>query len=225
MMMTVDARIKVVKLSAKDQGERFARGVMVGEKTKSGAEVLDTRRGFPVYDRNPSVPVPSSFGSRSKPLRVNNGNRVMIVGEDNGEILGRGHAGFFEFKEVDETQFVKLYLAGMKQTTKLTAAGLQVFELVYHQMRASPQTDRLDINYYIAKKHGLKMAVQTFRRGLRELLEHEFIYRSPVADAYFVNVQFIFNGNRITLAKSYFLKGTGAQLGLDLGEPPALPSP
>ena len=38
--------------------------------------------------------VPASFGTRAKPLRVNNGNRVMIVGEDNGEILGRGHAGF-----------------------------------------------------------------------------------------------------------------------------------
>jgi hypothetical protein len=91
----------------------------------------DLRRGHPVYDRNPSVPQPSSLASRRKPVRISNGNRLMIVGRDTGEIMGEGHAAFFEMKEVDETQFVKLYLAGIKQTTKLTAAGLKVFELVY----------------------------------------------------------------------------------------------
>lgn len=196
------------------------------EKTGTGAEVLDTKRGFPIFARNPSVPVPATFGARPKSLRVNNGNRVMIVGKDSGEVLGEGHAGFFEMQEVDETQFVKLYLAGIKQTTKLTKAGLQVFELVYHQMRATPQSDRLELNHYLAKEFGLSISIQTFRRGLRELLEHEFLYRSTSADVYFVNINFIFNGNRITLAKSYYLKGTGAQLGLDL-EPaaPALPAP
>jgi hypothetical protein len=38
------------------------------------------------------------------------------------------------------------------------------------------------------------MAIQSFRRGLRELLENEFIYRSPVTDTYFVNVNFIVSG-------------------------------
>jgi hypothetical protein len=66
------------------------------------------------------------------------------------------------------------------------------------------------------------MTERTYQRGMREMLEHMFLFRSTSADVYFVNVQFIFNGNRITLAKSYYLKGTEAQLGLDL-EPPALP--
>ncbi len=200
---------------------------MAEYKGTKGAEIVDTKRGFPIFSRNPSVPVPSSFGMRPKSMRVNNGNKIMIVGRDTGEVLGEGHAGFFEMKEVDETQFVKLYLAGIKQTTKLTKAGLQVFELVYHQMRANPQSDRLELNHYMTKDFGLLISIQTFRRGLRELLEHEFLYRSTSADVYFVNINFIFNGNRITLAKSYYLKGSSAQLGLDLDAPstPALPAP
>ena len=45
------------------------------------------------------------------------------------------------------------------------------------------------------------------------------------AEVYFVNINFMFNGNRITLAKSYYLKGTDKQLGLDLEPPPVLSKP
>jgi hypothetical protein len=185
---------------------------------------LDKKYGHPVYDKNPSVSTPSALSSRRKPVKIANGNRMMIVGRDTGEIMGEGHAAFFEMKEVDETQFVKLYLAGIKQTTKLTAAGLKVFELVYHQMRANPQSDKIELNLYHVKKFGLDMTERTYQRGMRELLEHMFIFRSTSDDVYFVNINFMFNGNRITLAKSYYLKGSDAQLGLDL-PPPALSAP
>ena len=68
------------------------------------------------------------------------------------------------------------------------------------------------------------MTERTYQRGMRELLEQLFIFRSTSDDVYFVNINFMFNGNRITLAKSYYLKGTATQLGLDL-EQPALPAP
>lgn len=186
---------------------------------------IDRKFGHPVYDQNPSVPAPNSLVGRRKPVKIASGNRMMIVGKDTGEILGEGHAAFFEMKEVDETQFVKLYLAGIKQTTKLTAAGLKVFELVYHQMRANPQTDKIELNLYHIKRFGLNMTERTYQRGMRELLEHMFIFRSTSDDVYFVNINFMFNGNRITLARSYYLKGTGGtQLGLDL-EPTAISAP
>lgn len=61
---------------------------------------------------------------------------------------------------------------------------------------------------------------------MRDLLEHMFIFRSTSDDVYFVNINFMFNGNRITLARSYYLKGTDAkQLGLDLDQPAALSPP
>jgi hypothetical protein len=199
----------------------------MSETIESDVAPLDKKRGYPIYDRNPSVPHPNAIASKRKPFKVANGNRVMIVGRDSGEVLGDGHAAFFEMKEVDETQFIKLYLAGIKQTAKLTAAGLKIFELMYHQMRETPQSDKIELNLYHVKKHGLNMTERTYQRGMREMLDHQFLFRSTSADVYFVNIKFVFNGNRITLAKSYYLKGTdGAQLGLDLPPPsPALPPP
>jgi hypothetical protein len=118
---------------------------------------------------------------------------------------------------VDQGQFVKIYLAGIKSTAKLTKAGLQVFEIVYNQMRDNPQTDKIELNVYLTKKFGMEMSERTFHRGLRELLESEFIYRSPSKDVFFVNIMYMFNGNRITLAKSYYLKERGMQEELALG--------
>jgi hypothetical protein len=196
----------------------------MSEAIETSVAPLDKKRGYPIYDRNPSVPHPNALSSKRKPFKVANGNRVMIVGRDTGEVLGDGHAAFFEMKEVDETQFIKLYLAGIKQTAKLTAAGLKIFELMYYQMREIPQSDKIELNLYHVKKHGLNMTERTYQRGMREMLEHQFLFRSTSADVYFVNVNFVFNGNRITLAKSYYLKGSDVQHELDLA-PPALPPP
>jgi len=48
------------------------------------------------------------------------------------------------------------------------------------------------------------------------LLENEFLYHSPSADVFFVNITYMFNGNRITLAKSYYLKDQAQQPELPL---------
>jgi len=186
--------------------------------------ILDIKRGLKVYERNPSVPNPGNMPTRRKPVKIANGNRVMIVGKDTGEVTD-GHAAFFEMQEVDQAAFVKLYLAGIKQTAKLTAAGFQVFELVYRQMQDTPQSDKIELNHYLARKFGLKIADRTYRRGLRELLENEFLYQSPSKDVYFVNINFMFNGNRITLAKSYYLKGSHQQGELAFDAPKALAAP
>jgi hypothetical protein len=85
-------------------------------------------------------------------------DRQWRPGDDRGPGQWRdqdnGHAAFFEMKEADEPQFVKLYLAGIQQTAKLTAADLKVFELVFRQMREHPQTDKIELNRYLVKNLG-----------------------------------------------------------------------
>ena len=200
---------------------------MADDRQSGKAEVIAVKRGFPIYDRNPSVPTPSGIPTRKKPVKIAKGNRAMIIGSDTGEVIGEGHAAFFEMLEVDQGQFVKIYLAGVKGTARLTKSGMQVFEIVYNQMRDNPQTDKIELNFYLAKKFGVEMSERTYQRGLRELLENDFLYRSPSSDVYFVNITYMFNGNRITLAKRYFLKDRNTRsqddlYGIDLA---ALPAP
>lgn len=187
------------------------------------ANQLTTKRGFPVYRTNPSIPSTNGMPTRNKRFHVPGGKASMIVDNSTGEIKGIGGMGFWWDEEVDSTRFVKLFLDGIKQAAGLSKTGIQVFELVYHQMRENPGSDEIKLNQYVAKDHG--MSDRTYQRGVRELLEKEFLYRSPSDGVFFVNIRFMFNGDRLAFVKSYHLKDSTRQPEpISIGMP-ALPSP
>jgi hypothetical protein len=186
-----------------------------------GANQISTKRGFPVYRTNPSVPATSGIQTRNKRFHVPGGKAAMIVDHSSGEIKGIGGMGFWWEEEVDKTRFVKLFLDGIKQAAGLSKTGMQVFELVYHEMRANPGRDEIKLNQYVAKDHG--MSDRSYQRGVRELLAKEFLYRSPSDGVFFVNIRFMFNGDRLAFVKSYHLKDANRQRELPLGE--SLPHP
>jgi len=184
---------------------------------------VTVKRGFPVYRTNPSVAAASGMVTRNKRFHVPGGKASMIVDNSTGEIKGIGGMGFWWDEEVDSTRFVKLFLDGIKQAAGLSKTGIQVFELVYHQMRENPGSDEIKLNQYVARDHG--MSDRTYQRGVRELLEKEFLYRSPSDGVFFVNIRFMFNGDRLAFVKSYHLKDASRQPELPLAEVPSLPAP
>jgi hypothetical protein len=133
------------------------------------ANQVSTKRGFPVYRTNPSIPTSAGMPIRRKVFQVPGGKAAMIVDSSSGEIKRLGGMGFWWQEEVDSTRFVKLFLDGIKQAAGLSKPGIQVFELVYHQVRENPGSDQIILNQYVAKDHG--MSNRTDRRGVRELLE------------------------------------------------------
>ena len=193
-----------------------------GQSGEAGNQIT-TKRGFPVYRTNPSVPQKDNLPTRTKRYNVPGGKGALIVDNVTGELQGIGGLGFWWEEEVDTTRFVKLFLDGIKQAARLSKAGMQVFELVYYEMRANHDSDEIKLNLYVAKDRGL--AERTYHRGVRELLEKEFIYRSPSDGVFFVNIRFIFNGDRLAFVKEYHLKGAARQQELPLAEVPALPAP
>jgi len=184
---------------------------------------VTVKRGFPVYRTNPSVPSASGMPTRSKRFHVPGGKAAMIVDNSTGEIKGIGGMGFWWEEEVDTTRFVKLFLDGIKQAAGLSKAGMQVFELVYMQMRAAPGSDEIKLNLYVAMDHG--MSSRTYHRGVRELLEKEFLFRSPSDGVFFVNIRFMFNGDRLAFVRAYHLKDAARQPELPMMELSSLPGP
>lgn len=191
--------------------------------TERPTNQVSTKRGFPIYRTNPSVPSRDGIPSRSRRFQVPGGKAAMIVDNTTGELKGIGGMGFWWEEEVDSTRFVKLFLDGIKQAAGLSKTGIQVFELVYLQMRANPGEDEIKLNQYIAKDHG--MGDRTYQRGVRELLEKEFLYRSQSDGVFFVNIRFMFNGDRLAFVKAYHLKGSTRQQELSFTQPPALLAP
>jgi hypothetical protein len=161
-----------------------------------------TRRGHPIYESNPSLS--SSLPVKVKSKKPSKMGESYMISKD-GEVLAEGALAFVEEQEVDTEQFVKIYLAGIRQYGELSKAGATMFEYVYDQMSGKEGKDRdtVPINYLLAKRWREELSQRTYERGVSELLEKGFIFRTLMADSYFVNVRYMFNGDRIILAKSY----------------------
>ena len=159
------------------------------------------KRGIPVYLSNPSVPSREEI-SRPRKAQIGNDQKGLIINDGSGEILGIGGALVYEWEEVDKERFVKLFLAGLKQAAGLTKSGLAVFELVYNAIRETPGEDTVRLSVMTS---GMKKT--TYYDGLRELLKKEFLYRSPWDGVFFVNIRYMFNGDRLAFVKAYHLQG------------------
>ena len=187
---------------------------------------LQSRRGFKRYSRNPSVPASGLAATRMRPVKIPGADKGMLFSDGgSGELIGPGVRHFFKFEEVDATRFVKLFLDGMKQAAGLSKAGMAVFELVYRQLQEKPNSDEIALSWHLAKTLGLDIPERTYRHGLRQLLEREFLYESLVDGLYFVNIRYMFNGDRLTFIRGYKLKGASAQTELPLEETLALAAP
>lgn len=182
----------------------------MAEKRHIRKNKIGEKKGIPIYKTNPSVPESNSI-SKLKKVRYGDEKKGFIVDNTTGEVLSVGGVGFYEFEEVDDTRFVKLFLAGVKQAAGLSKAGLTLFEIVYKELQKTVGEDKVMLNYYTASEQIPSLAERTYQRGLRELLDKEFLYRTPYDGVFFVNIRYMFNGDRLAFVKGYQRKGTGAQ--------------
>ncbi len=174
-----------------------------------------TRRGFKLYRHNPSL-----MDLPTRHRKVTKNGRAYVITPDTGEVLD-GAFGFVAEKEVDPEEFVKIYLAGIRRYGELSKAGALLFEFVYRKIsgREGKDKDTVDLNYLLAVEWKSDLTLRTYKRGMSELLEKGFLFRSYTADTYFVNVRFMFNGNRMVLVESYRRKGSTRQAELTFDEP------
>jgi len=162
---------------------------------------VSEKYGIPVYRTNPSIPSKEDISKKRK-SKIGNDRKGIIIDDGTGEILGNGAAVVYEWEDVDHERFVKLFLAGVKQVAELSRPGLAVFELVYSGLREAPGQDMVKLAFIETE-----MKRSTFYNGLRELLEKGLLYRSPWDGVFFVNIRYMFNGDRLAFVKAYHLKG------------------
>lgn len=158
----------------------------------------NTRRGLAVYIQNPFM---KNEEVKAKARRVTNKRGdMMLISAETGEIQSPV-AGFWEAKEVDSTQFVKLYVNGVKALSELTNAGTKVFELLYMEMQRNIGKDQVFLSY--GKIEGNQISRAVFWRGIAELIEKKFIAAGRDANWYWINPDFVWNGDRLAFVKEY----------------------
>jgi hypothetical protein len=189
-----------------------------------------SRRGAEKHTHNPFISG-AAANTKTGVKRISNrdGNRMLVVSEQTGEIVAP--AGFWQAQEVDKSQFVKLYVNGVKALKDLTGAGTKVFELLYLEVQKNVGKDSVWLNYTMLDQDTVQISRTTFFKGMKELVEKGFIAESTTQSRYFINPDFMWNGDRLAFVKEYRLKRRKAdpaqhQDTLDLfSESSALPAP
>ena len=183
------------------------------ENKVPATEPISEKRGIPIYAKNPSVP-PKGAIAKTRRTQLGNEERGLVINDSTGEILGSGGAIAYEWEEVDKERFVKLFIEGLRQATGLSKAGQAVFEIVYRELQEAIGQDTVKLSYITSE-----LSKSVFYKGLKELLEREFLYRTPYDGTFFVNIRYMFNGDRLAFVKAYHLKGANMQKELPLDNP------
>ncbi len=170
---------------------------------------IDTRRGVSLYDTNPFLSK-SSIQTKTKRITNKRGD-MMLVSSTTGEIQ-TPIAGFWESQEVDSTKFIKLFVNGVKALSELTNAGTRVFEMLYTEMQSNIGKDQIYLSYTGIDRREKNISRSTFGRGLAELIEKNFIAAMPAVGWYWVNPDFVWNGDRLAFIKEYHRVSVSAAL-------------
>lgn len=165
-----------------------------------------SRRGLTKYETNPFMLTTASNtveGTKRRSLRSKDGSQLMVTNQT-GDVIAP--AGFWHTQEVDKTQFVKLYVNGVKAFAGLTGAGAQVFGLVYAALQKAPGKDLIHLYFPDIDQNITPISKATFMRGMKEILLKKFLAETLVSGRYFVNPDYIFNGDRLAIVKEFRVK-------------------
>lgn len=172
---------------------------------KAKKELGLTKRGLVKHKTNPFLQdVADKTATRIRKISDNSGEKMMVVSRETGELVGT--SGFWHTQEVDRTQFVKLYINGVKAFKELSPAGTKVFELLYIQMQQNIGRDSIVLAFQEIDQDINQISERTFFRGVRELIDKGFLAESLVACQYFVNPDYMWNGDRLAFVKEFRIK-------------------
>jgi len=135
---------------------------------------------------------------------TNTGQKAILqaIDPNTGEVVG--HTQFIRQIEVDEQQFAKFYLSNFSAFFDLPPSAIKVFGYILTQL--IPNRDDFYFDYEEALEYTQYKTPASIRIGLTSLLKNEIIARGKNEYHYFINPMVVFNGNRITFAKTYVKK-------------------
>lgn len=174
-----------------------------------------TRYGKAVYAENPFMKAGLVKDTKVRKVTNNKGD-MMIVDNGTGEIVSPV-AGFWQAHEVDTAKFVKLYINGVKAFKGLTGTGTKVFEVLYLQVQDSIGQERVYMNFADVDQEQTPMAESTWSRGLSELINKGFLAPTPSPSMYWLNPDYIWNGDRLAFVQTYYKKKTKKQTQVEDG--------
>lgn len=154
------------------------------------------------YEENPFTKE-LTVNSKKQKLKVTNSaklNDETWINNTTGELAT---TQLYTYKEVDEAQFVKIFTQNIALTFDLTSAGLKTLNVLIYAVQYKAMnkdvvvlTEQTLIDFLKINK-SLTLVYRTFTRGLNELVKANILARCKRAGDYFINPNFVFNGDRL----------------------------
>lgn len=161
----------------------------------------DTRRGVALHKVNPFI---NPALAATKTRRVTNKKGDMMVVSKETQMVVAPIAGFWYAQEVDNAKFVKLYVNGVKAFRDLTSAGAKMFELLYLEVQKNISKDKVFLSFSEVDQEATPMALSTYKRGIAELIAKGFLAATHAQGWYWLNPDYIWNGDRLAFVKEYY---------------------
>ncbi|WP_246016001.1 replication/maintenance protein RepL [Azospirillum griseum] len=167
---------------------------------------------------NPFVePVTVEIDAKAKRRYVRTATSQELVDPETGEV--KAVSMIHTVEERDDEAFVKVFADGVKAAFALGAAGAKVFQAVLEAYQREKMTggyaDCLTLFWFNDGLNGaaIGMSERTFNRGLKELLEKEFLIpKTP--NVYWVNPALFFKGDRVAFVKEYRRRAAPQAIGV-----------
>lgn len=136
---------------------------------------------------------------RTQVVRSADKSDIQLIVDSNGEAIG--HSAFMRFVEVDDAQFVKVYLSQFAAFWELGKPAIRVFSYILNVLK--PGQDVFTFKMAECLKHTQYQHKKMVFEGLANLIDCGIIARTKYDFEYFLNPLVVFNGDRVTFAKTY----------------------
>ena len=162
--------------------------------------VQSRKKGVVSYRENPFWE-DTKIKVGTKLIKVAGGTHV----SESGEAVGV--SGIHVIKEVDESEFLKLYTTNVKSIFDLKPTSQRVLQYLMAALQKTPNADAIYLAWFGAEEYfsenDLKVSRASFQRALKELLEKGFIAESLNPGMFWFNPHLFFNGDRMTFVREY----------------------
>jgi hypothetical protein len=176
--------------------------ILLVQHSKRGLKVkVSTRVSRVRYENNPLVK-PRELVMKERTVKVGSARELIDV--STGEISNVN--AIYQRKIVDSERFAKIYLDGLAKTFDMSKTAQRVFQSILKL--CEKDTDSLWLNFMLVSKHDPDMPESTFYRGLKELLDREFVAHSDVPNKFWINPHLFFNGDRVKFITEYVKEGS-----------------
>lgn len=178
----------------------------MSEIEKSEEEKVDLKKR---HESNPFIEnMVLNFTSKQVKVSSIGKDDNIIVNQSTGEING---THVVTYKKVDNEEFVKLFTRNIALTFDLNSAGIKAFNvLIWTMQHQALNRDLVALDSFcledFLKENSVKLSITTFKRGLNELEKAKIIAKGRKMGEYFINPNFMFNGNRIAFTTAIELK-------------------